>query len=145
MKVILQKDVKDVGKVGEVVNVTKGFARNLLLPNMLAVEATEKRVKEWDHLQKVAEIKKKKTHSERESLLDKVNGTLLTIKVLASEDGVLFGSVTPHEIVKELEAKGHSIDKKDIEMVHIKELGEFEVLIKMDEFKAEIKVSVERA
>ena len=42
MKVILQKDVKDLGKVGEVVNVTRGFARNLLLPNMLAVEATEK-------------------------------------------------------------------------------------------------------
>ena len=63
----------------------------------------------------------------------------------ASEGGALFGSVTPHEIAKELEAKGHLIDKKDIEMVHIKELGEFKVLIKMDGFKAEIKVSVERA
>ncbi|KHD87276.1 MAG: 50S ribosomal protein L9, partial [Bdellovibrio sp. ArHS] len=50
MKVILQKDVKDVGRVGELVNVSEGFARNFLFPRKLAAEATEKRVKEYEHL-----------------------------------------------------------------------------------------------
>lgn len=145
MKVILQKDVKDLGKVGDVVNVAQGFARNLLFPKRMAVEATEKRIKQWGHLQKIAEIKKKKARSEREATLDKVNGTLLTIKAQASEEGALFGSISSHEIAKELEKKGHHIDKKDIEMTPIKQLGECQVLIKMDVFQAEIQVSIERA
>ena len=60
MKVILQKDVKDVGRVGELVNVSEGFARNFLFPRKMAAEATEKRVKEYEHLKRVAETKKKK-------------------------------------------------------------------------------------
>ncbi len=55
MKVILQKDVKDVGKVGDLVNVAPGFARNFLFPRKLASEATEKRVTEWEHLKRVAD------------------------------------------------------------------------------------------
>ena len=60
MKVILNKDVKDVGKTGEVVNVSAGFARNFLFPRKLAEEATEKKAKQWEHLKAVAESKKKK-------------------------------------------------------------------------------------
>lgn len=145
MKVILQKDVKDLGKVGELVNVTQGFARNLLFPRKLAVEATEKRIKEWDHLQKVAEIKKKKARSEKEKILDKVSGLTLTMKVQASDEGALFGSVTAQDVSKELEKQGHPIDKKDIEMTPIKTLGEFQALIKMGELQAEVTVSVESA
>ena len=144
MRVILQKDVKDLGKVGEVVNVAQGFARNRLFPQKLAIEATEKRMKEWTHLQKVAEIKKKKARSVREILLEKVDGITLVFKVQASDAGVLFGSVTPHDISRELEKQGHSIDKKDIEVIPIKMLGEFQALIKMDELQAEVAISVER-
>ena len=68
MKVILQSDVKSLGKVGELVRVKDGYARNFLLPRKLAVEATEKRAKEWEHLQKIAETKKKKALSKRKIL-----------------------------------------------------------------------------
>ena len=60
MKVILQKDVKDLGKVGDLVNVSTGYARNFLFPRKLAMLATETRVSEWTHLKKVSDIKKKK-------------------------------------------------------------------------------------
>ena len=69
MKVILSKDVKDVGKVGDLVNVSEGFARNFLFPRKLAAEATEKRVKEWEHLKRVADAKKKKAVAERQAVI----------------------------------------------------------------------------
>ena len=71
MKVILQQDVKDVGRAGELVNVSQGFARNFLFPRKLAVEATEKRMKEWDHLKLVSAAKVKKALAERHKLLIK--------------------------------------------------------------------------
>ena len=74
MKVILQKDVKDLGKVGDLVNVSLGFARNLLFPRKLAVEATETKVNEYNHLKRVAESKKKKALSERQAFLNKIKG-----------------------------------------------------------------------
>jgi large subunit ribosomal protein L9 len=81
MKIILQKDVKDVGKVGDLVNVSEGFARNFLFPRKLAAEATEKRVKEWEHLKRVSDVKKKKAVAERQEALNKINGLSLKFKV----------------------------------------------------------------
>lgn len=147
MKVILQKDVKDLGKVGELVSVKEGFARNFLFPRKLAAEATEKRVKELEHLNRVAEAKKKKAVAERQELLGKVNGTSLTFKVSAGDGDKLFGSVTTSEISRELEKKGFSIDRRDIHLEEqIKVLGTHRALIKMGEgLQATVQVVVERA
>ncbi len=145
MKVILKKDVIDLGKVGEVVSVTPGFARNLLFPRKLAVEATEKRMKEWTHLQKIAEIQKKKAHQERQTVLEKVDGTRLSFQAQASDTGTLFGSVTTQDISKKLAQQGHEIDKKDIHVEPLKMLGEFQALIKVGELEAKVTVSVEKA
>lgn len=147
MKVILQKDVKDLGKVGELVNVKEGFARNFLFPRRLAAEATEKRVKELEHLNRVAEAKKKKAVAERQELLGKVNGTSLSFKVAAGDGDKLFGSVTTSEISRELEKKGFSIDRRDIHLEEqIKVLGTHRALIKMGEgLQATVQVVVERA
>ena len=93
MKVILQKDVKDVGKVGDLVSVSEGFARNFLFPRKMAAEATEKKVKEWEHLKRVAEIKKKKAVAERQELLKKISGISVSFKVAAGETDKIFGSV----------------------------------------------------
>lgn len=148
MKVILQKDVKEVGKVGDLVNVSEGFARNFLFPRKLALEATEKRVKEWEHLKRVADAKKKKAVTERQALLSKISGVTLKFKMAAGVDGdKLFGTVTTSDISKELDKAGFSVDKKDIHVdEHIKVLGQHKATIKYGEgLEAHISILVERA
>lgn len=147
MKVILQKDVKDVGRVGELVNVSEGFARNFLFPRKLAAEATEKRVKEYEHLKRVAEAKKKKALAERQELLNKINGTTVTFKLAAGETDKLFGTVTTTDISKELQKMGHSVDRRDIHLEEpIKILGQHKAIVRYAEgMEAKIQISVERA
>lgn len=146
MKVILQKDVKDLGKVGDLVSVSLGFARNLLFPRKLAIEATEKRVNEWNHLKRVAESKKKKALAERQEFLNKVKGTVVTFKMNAGETDKLFGTVTTTDISKALDKLGFSVDKKDIHLEEpIKVLGTHKAVIKYAEgLEAAIQVAVER-
>jgi large subunit ribosomal protein L9 len=147
MKVILQKDVKDVGRVGELVNVSEGFARNFLFPRKLAAEATEKRVKEYDHLKRVADAKKKKALAERQAVLNKVNGTTVQFKVAAGESDKIFGTITTTDISKELQKGGFSIDRRDIHLEEpIKLLGQHKAVIRYAEgMEAKIQISVERA
>lgn len=147
MKVILQKDVKNLGKVGELVNVSNGFARNYLFPRRMALEATEKRVREFAHLQKVAEVKKKKAVTERQELIAKIQGVSLSIKASAGETDKLFGAVTNTDISNELEKHGFSIDRRDIVLDEpIKMLGQHQVKIRLGEgLEAELSVAVERA
>ncbi len=147
MKVILQKDVKDVGRVGELVNVSEGFARNFLFPRKLAAEATEKRVKEYEHLKRVAETKKKKALAERQELLNKINGTTVTFKLAAGETDKLFGTVTTTDISKELQKMGHSVDRRDIHLEEpIKILGQHKAIVRYSEgLEAKIQIAVERA
>ncbi len=147
MKVILQKDVKDVGRVGELVNVSEGFARNFLFPRKLAAEATEKRVKEYEHLSRVAETKKKKALAERQELLNKINGTTVTFKLAAGETDKLFGTVTTTDISKELQKMGHSVDRRDIHLEEpIKILGQHKAIVRYSEgLEAKIQIAVERA
>ena len=147
MKVILQKDVKDLGKVGELVTVSEGFARNFLFPRKLASEATEKRVKEYEHLKRVAETKKKKALAERQELLNKINGTTVTFKLAAGETDKLFGTVTTTDISKELQKAGFSVDRRDIVLEEpIKILGQHKAVVRYAEgLEAKIQISVERA
>lgn len=146
MKVILQKDVKDVGKVGDLVNVAPGFARNFLFPRKLAQEATEKRVSEWEHLKRVADAKKKKAVAERQELLGKMNGVAVHFKVTAGETDKLFGSITTADISKKLDEKGFSVDRRDIHIEEqIKILGTHKATIRMGEGQeASIQIVVER-
>ena len=147
MKVILQKDVKDLGKVGDLVNVSLGFARNLLFPRKLAVEATETKVNEYNHLKRVAESKKKKAMAERQEFLNKIKGTTVTFKLNAGEGDKLFGTVTTNDISKQLEKAGHLVDRRDIHLEEpIKVLGTHKAVIRYgDNLEAAIQVSVERA
>ena len=146
MKVILQKDVKDLGKVGDMVTVSLGFARNLLFPRQLALEATEKRVNEFNHLKRLAESKKKKASVERQDFLNKIKGTTVTFKMNASESDKLFGTVTTLDISKALDKLGFSVDKKDIQLAEpIKLLGTHKATIKYaDGLEAVIQVAVEK-
>lgn len=147
MKVILTKDVKDVGKTGDLVTVSAGFARNFLFPRKLASEATEKRVKEYEHLKRVAEARRKKAIAERQELLKKISGVTVSFKVQAGENDKLFGTVTTTDISKELEKHGFSVDRRDIHLEEaIKVLGSHKAIIRYgDGNEATIQVNVERA
>ncbi len=146
MKVILKQDVKDLGKVGELVSVANGYARNFLFPRKLAAEATEKRVKEFEHWKRVADSRQKKAVEERKSTLDKIAGLQLVFSLNAGEEDKLFGSVTTKDISDELEKQGYIIDKRDISLPEpIKILGQHKAMIKMGEgLEQEIVITVER-
>lgn len=148
MKVILQKDVKDLGKVGELVNVKQGYARNFLFPRQLAVVATEERVSEWNHLKKVADIKKKKAMAGRQEMINKIQGLTLAFRLEAAADSdKLFGSITNMDISKQLETQGFSVDRRDIHLEEaIKHLGQHKAFIRLgDGLEAELTVVVEKA
>lgn len=147
MKVILQRDVKNLGKVGDLVNVSNGFARNYLFPRRMALEATEKREREFAHLKAVADVKRKKAVGERQELIKKIQGVNLTIKATAGETDKLFGAVTNHDLSNELEKHGFSIDRRDILLEEpIKMLGQHKATVRLGEgLEAELSVSVERA
>jgi large subunit ribosomal protein L9 len=148
MKVILQKDVKDLGKVGDMVSVKTGYARNFLFPRQLAIMATESRETEFNHLKKVAEVKKKKALAGRQEVIAKIQGTTLNFRLEAAADSEkLFGSVTNMDISKQLEQNGFSVDRRDIHLEEpIKLLGQHKAFIRMGEgLEAEITIVVEKA
>jgi large subunit ribosomal protein L9 len=145
MKIILQKDVKNVGKVGDVVNVKDGFARNFLFPRKLAQVAKEKSVKAWEHIKQVSEQKKKKAMGERKELLAKLSAVSITFKVQAGEAGKIYGSITAHDISAELEKLGHQVDRRDIQTEPIKQLGQHKVVVSFgQDLKTEITIAVDR-
>ena len=147
MKVILQKDVKDLGKVGDLVNVSAGYARNFLFPRQLAITATESKETEWNHLKKMAEVKKKKAVAGRKEVINKLQGLTLNFKLEAAADSEkLFGSVTTMDISKQLEAAGFQVDRRDIHLEEqIKLLGQHKATVKMGEgLEAEVTIVVEK-
>lgn len=146
MKVILQKDVKNLGRTGDLVNVSTGYARNFLFPRLLAMSATEERVKEFEHLRKMTEAKKKKAHGERKALLAKIVGKTLTFKSQAGDTDKLFGSITNKDISDRLSADGFEVDKRDIHIEEpIRMLGQHKATLRFgDDLTGEITISVER-
>ena len=143
MKVILSEDVKNLGLMGEVVNVSDGYARNFLFPKKFAVEANTKNIKEFEHNKKIITERAAKIKESFKSVAEKLSSVTLTIKAKTGEDDKLFGSVTNMNIAEALAAAGHDIDKKKIVMEPIKKLGEYSVTIKLHtNLSAEVKVQV---
>ncbi len=145
MKVILEKDVKNLGRVGDLVNVKDGYARNFLFPRLLAIEATESRVKEFNHLKMVAEAKKKKAVAERQELAQKISGVTVVFKMTAGDGDKIFGSITSLDVSNMLEKHGFSVDRRDIHIEPIRMLGQHKATVKLGEgAEATLQVLVER-
>jgi large subunit ribosomal protein L9 len=143
MKVILSEDVKNLGLMGEVVNVSDGYARNFLFPKKFAVEANTKNIKEFEHNKKIITERAAKIKESFKSIADKLSSLSLTIKAKTGEDDKLFGSVTNMNIADALALEGYDIDKKKIVMEPIKRLGEYSATIKLHtNLSAEVKVNV---
>lgn len=145
MIVILMKDVKGSGKAGDVVKVSDGYARNMLLPKGLAKEATEGNIRSLEKQKAIAAEKLEEQKAAAKEMAAKLEKITLKIESKGGDSGKLFGSITSKDIAEALEKqKGMKIDKKKIEMkTPIKQAGETEVTLKLfTEISAQLKVSV---
>lgn len=144
MKVILRTDIANVGRQGDIKEVSPGYARNYLLPRQMAMEATAQNLKIWDKEKVKLEKQREKIIADARALAEKVEKVSLTMPVKVGEAGKLFGSVTSANIAKALDEQGFKIEKHDI-LLHeaIKELGVFTIDIRLHpEVIAKIKVWV---
>ena len=144
IEVILREDVKSLGKAGELVRVKPGYARNFLLPQGLAFEATEGNKKrttfEADRLAKQRATERQSAEGEA----TKLAGVSLTFAMKVGEEEKLYGSVTASDVQRKLEELGIRVDKRRVDLAEpIRELGEFRVGIKLHpDVRPEIQVSV---
>jgi large subunit ribosomal protein L9 len=147
MKVILTKEVKNLGKAWEIKEVSDGYARNFLLPHKLAEIATPEVIKKAEN-QKISAAKKAEEDLlEAEALAGTLDGAMVRIKAKANEEGKLFGSITPEMISAALAAEKFDINKvRDIIIEDpIKEAGEHKVTINLPHgLEAEVTVLVEK-
>jgi len=145
MKLILTRDVQDLGRSGQVVNVADGYARNFLLPRKLAIQADAGALAAIDRKRKVIEIKGEKLAAEAQEVAAKINDLQVTISEKAGSGTKLYGSVTSQEIADALLAQHKvSVDKRKIHIAEpIKSTGVFEVPIRLHhDVSATIKVEV---
>ncbi|QUH25170.1 50S ribosomal protein L9 [Serpentinicella alkaliphila] len=145
MKVILSADVKGLGKKGELVNASDGYARNFLFPKKLAVEATDTNMKKVESEKKAVLAKEQSMLEEAKALAEKIEKLTVEIKTKAGEGGRLFGSVTSKEVSEKVEEiSGIKIDKRKIDMQEpIKALGVKNVDVKLHpKVTAKLKVQV---
>jgi large subunit ribosomal protein L9 len=144
MEVILREDIPNLGKIGEVVRVRDGFARNYLLPRGLVLVANKKNLKTFEHQKKLVADQKQRILRQAKSVGDQLDGVSLTIAMRTGEEGKLFGSVTNIQIEKALKAKGLDVHRRKIHLDEpIKTLGDFDVPIRLTaELTVPIKVSV---
>ena len=144
MEVILQQDVDKLGKMGEIVRVKPGFARNYLLPRGLAILADAKNVRVLEHQKRVVGDKRAKAKQAAEAVADRLKSTSVVIVARAGEENRLFGSVTNLDVQKELVKLGFDIDRKRVILdPPIKTLGEYTVPVNVGpDVRVEIKVTV---
>ncbi|MFN4244565.1 MAG: 50S ribosomal protein L9 [Brevinematia bacterium] len=146
MKVILLKDVKNVGKVGEIKEVSDGYARNFLIKNKLALEATEGNIKFVRSQIKSLEKKNERKIENAQEAKKLIESISVTIRAKAGENGRLFGSITSDDISEALKSEHNiDIDKKIIEIEEpIKTLGNHFVNVKLGmNINAKLKIVVE--
>jgi len=144
IQVILQQDMKNLGKSGELVKVRPGYARNYLIPRSLALPATVHNIEQVEHEQQVSAQRAAKAKGEAASMADKLSKVSVTIERKVGEEDRLFGSVTTKDIAAALKEQGHDVDRKRIELAEpIRTAGTFDVTVKLlGDVSATFKVAV---
>ncbi|MBS3999257.1 MAG: 50S ribosomal protein L9 [Desulfobulbaceae bacterium] len=144
MRIILRQDILNLGKMGQIVTVKDGYARNYLIPRSYAYFATDSAVKrlEVEKKQRAKKLEHEKVIAEK--LASQISDVQVSIAMKVGEEGKLYGSVTPAMIAQELSLRGHDIDRRVIIIEDaIKTLGVFDAKVKLHpEVIATIKVWV---
>jgi large subunit ribosomal protein L9 len=144
MEVILRQSVEKLGSPGDVVKVSNGYARNYLLPRGIAVIATEGNKKQIVAQRQRLEAAEDTRRDEARTQATTLEQVSLTFSARVGDEGKLFGSVTSGDIVQQLEALGHKVEKRQVDLHEpIKALGVYRVPIRLHaDVKPEIKVWV---
>ena len=146
MQVILLEKVKNLGDLGDVVKVAPGYGRNFLLPEGIALSATESNRKVFE--ERKAELVKKSQDSLNAAKLraEKLAGKTVKVKALASDEGKLYGSVGPAEIVRAAELLGLAVEKSELDLVDgpIRQTGSYYIAVRLhSEVETSLTVVVE--
>lgn len=146
MEIILQEDVPNLGRIGDVVKVRAGFGRNYLLPRGMAVLADRRNLRVLEHQKRIVSAKKERVQKTAQSLADKITSLKLVIPARAGEEDRLFGSVTNQDIEKALQAQGVTIDRRKIILEEpLKQLGTYTVPIHLSsDVHTSVSVQIER-
>ena len=147
MKVILQQDVKSLGKKGDLVNASDGYARNFLFPKGLAVEANASAMNDYNNKESAKKFHKAEEIKAAQELASKLEGKTFSLKAKAGANGKLFGSVTSKDVSVKIKADlGIDIDKRKISMADIKAFGTVQAEIKVYQgISAKVFVQVSEA
>ncbi len=145
MQVILMEKIANLGKLGDVVNVKRGYARNYLIPQGKARWATETAMAEFESKRAELEKNQAATVTQAEALAEKLDGLLIQITQKTGGEGKLFGSVTNANIVEALKAQGFSVDRSMVSMPQgpLKQVGDHPITIVLhSDVSAHITVSI---
>jgi large subunit ribosomal protein L9 len=144
VKLLLKESIKNVGKVGDVVEVSPGYARNYLLPRDLAVEPTPNNVKKIELRRKEIEKQERERREQQAALIKTLEGVEVTLERRANEQGNLFGSVTATDIAKSLQGQGYNVNPDDVNLPgKLDRIDVYTVKIKFaEDLAADLKVYV---
>lgn len=132
MKVILKADVKSLGKKGDLVNTSDGYARNFLFPKGLAIEANAQAMNEFNNKETAKKFHKAEEIKAANELKDRIEGKTFKVSAKAGANGKLFGSVTAKDVSAAIkEEMGENIDKRKISMQDIKAFGTTQIEVKV--------------
>ena len=144
VKLLLKESIKNVGRVGDIVEVSPGYARNYLLPRDLAVQPTPGNVKKVEERRKEIERQERERREQQERMIKQLEGVEVHLERRANEQGHLFGSVTATDVAKGLQAQNFNIEPEDVNLPgKLDQVRDYTVNIKFaDDLAAEIKVWV---
>ncbi len=144
VKLLLKESIKNVGKVGDVVEVSPGYARNYLLPKELAVQPTPSNVKKVEERRKEIERQEREKREQQAALIKQLEGVEVTLERRANQQGRFFGSVSATDIAKSLQAQGYNIEAGDINLPgKLDQINNYTVQVKFaEDLAGDIKVWV---
>ncbi|HHT9119637.1 MAG TPA: 50S ribosomal protein L9 [Candidatus Hypogeohydataceae bacterium YC41] len=144
MQVILMKNIDKLGDIGAIVNVADGYARNYLLPRGFAAAVTQAKIQEAQIRKKKEEVVMSQEIKDFQTLAKEISGKEFIVKIKATEEGKLFGSISPAVISQELSKQGYSVEESAVALEeNIKECGTYTIRINLKHgVTAQIKLSV---
>lgn len=144
VKLLLQESIKNVGRVGDVVEVSPGYARNYLLPKGLAVEPTKSNLKKVEARRQEIEKQEREKREQQERLLTKLEGKDVTLERKANDQGHLYGAVSATDIARQLQADGFNVEAEDVLLPgKLDQINTYTVKVRFaDDLETDLKVYV---